>query len=311
MKAIDIVKQYYIQYVEPMLESEFKDKKSRICVGLVGEGSECFKFDDDISADHDYFLDVCLFLTKEDYESFGFKLERAYSKLPKEFMGLRRAVLSPVGGNRRGVVTIEDFYAKFLGNNFDFNNNLAWLYTPSNSFATATNGEVFIDQLGEFSKIRNILKNGYPEDVRLKKLAYHTILMAQSGQYNYKRCVLRNENGAGGLALYEFIKNAISTVFLLNNQYEPYYKWAYRKMRELPILPELEQVLTGLCEFENSGKFAEQKQEIIEDVSSLLIEEFKRQKITSATCQNLETHAYSILDKIKDANLRNLHIMEG
>ena len=56
--------------------------------------------------------------------------------------------------------------------------------------------------------------------------------MAQSGQYNYERCVKRGESGAASLALYEFVKNAVSTVYLLNNAYEPFYKWAVELIAE-------------------------------------------------------------------------------
>jgi len=37
-------------------------------------------------------------------------LERAYSALPKEYMGFKRSPLSPVGGNRHGVIRISDFF---------------------------------------------------------------------------------------------------------------------------------------------------------------------------------------------------------
>lgn len=46
-----------------------------------------------------------------------------------------------------------------------------WLYTSSVFFAEATNGEVFRDDLGEFTKIRNEILHGMPEDVRAKKSA--------------------------------------------------------------------------------------------------------------------------------------------
>ena len=41
--------------------------------------------------------------------------------------------------------------------------------TPDSCLAAATNGEVFRDDLGEFSRIRQSLLN-MPQDVRLKSL---------------------------------------------------------------------------------------------------------------------------------------------
>ncbi len=311
MRGIEISREYYERFGKVMLENDFSDILDRLAVGFVGEGSQCLGFDDDISRDHDFEPGFCIFMTREDERGFGFRLERAYSRLPREFMGLKRGLLSPVGGNRCGVLVIEDFYKKFLGSETAPESLLQWLSIPSYALAAATGGEVFFDNLGAFSSIRDKLKNGYPEDVRCKKLAAHAVMMAQSGQYNYERCIKRGESGAAQLAIFEFVKNAISTVYLLNNAYEPFYKWAYRGMRELSILSDLESTLTALAELENSGDIARQKAEIIEDVSAMIIAEYKRQAITQATCQSLEKHAYSIIDGIADATLRNMHIMDG
>lgn len=311
MQGLEICKLFYYEYGKPMIEKEFFDAKDRIAVGLVGEGSECFGYDDALSRDHDFEAGFCLFITRADEEKFGFKLSRAYSKLPKEFMGLKRKVLSPVGGNRHGVIIIDDFYSRFLGANSIPLTNKQWLYLPSASLSCACNGEVFIDNLGEFSKMRNTLLKGYPEDVRRKKISAHTIMMAQSGQYNYERCARRGETGSAQLAVFEFVKHAISVIYLLNNKYEPFYKWVYRGMRDLKVLGDLELSLVGLTELDNSKTKVKEKLEIIEDISRLIIAEFKNQGLTKATCNDLEQHAFSILDGVNDNELRNMHVMEG
>ncbi len=311
MKGLELAKNYYNAFGVDMLNTNFSDVKDRIAVGLVGEGSECFCYDDDLSADHDFEPCFCMFITKEDAEKFGFKLERAYAKLPKEFMGYKRKILSAVGGARHGVIVIDDFYTKFLGDKDAPNTYQKWLYLPPYALACASNGEVFVDKLGEFSRVRNLLKQGYPKDVLLKKLSAHLCLMGQSGQYNYARCIERGESGAGGLAIFEFVKHAISTIYLLNNVYEPYYKWAYRGMRDLRVLSELEIALSTITEIGNSKKQAIEKQEVIEDIARLIISELKNQNLTDATCNNLETHAYSVMDKIEDISLRNMHVMDG
>ena len=256
MKGLEIAKSFYNEYGKKMIEEDFADFSDRIAVGLAGEGSECFGYDDDISRDHDFDAGFCLWITREDEKIFGFKLERAYAKLPKEYMGLKRSLNSPVGGDRKGVIVIDDFYKKFLGKECAPESENEWLFTPSQSLACACNVEVFKDDSGEFSKIRDILKKGYPEDVRRKKLAKNLIFMAQAGQYNYGRCIDRNETGAAQLALFEFVKNAISSVYLLNNRYEPFYKWAYRGMRDLTLLGDLELTLSSITEIGNSKKDA-------------------------------------------------------
>ncbi len=311
MQGLDISREFYLKFGKPMLEEQFSNVIDRIAVGLAGEGSECFGFDDKISQDHDFDAGFCIWITAKDEEKFGFQLERAYSKLPKEFMGLSRSILSPVGGNRHGVINIEKFYTRFLGTATVPSTVEQWLYIPTYSLANATNGEVFMDNLGVFSAIRNELKKGYPEDVRRKKLSAHIIFMAQAGQYNYSRCVSRGELGAAQLAIFEFVKHAISAIYLLNNQYEPFYKWAYKGLVKFEILGSISDALQGLTELDNSPQNAKLKQEVIEDISALIITELKNQGLTKSSGNDLENHAYSILNSIKDNTLRNMHIMDG
>lgn len=311
MKGLELSEKYFNEYGAKMIDTEFAEFSGRIAAGLVGEGSECFGYDDELSLDHDFEPSFCLFITEEDERKFGFKLERAYAKLPKEFMGFKRQLISPAGGNRRGVIIIEDFYKKFLGDKNAPDSIKRWLFTPPYMLKTACNGKIFRDPLGEFSKVREVLLKSYPEDIRRKKIAAHVIMMAQSGQYNYARCVSRGETGAAQLAIFEFVKNAISTVYLLNKEYEPYYKWAYRGMRDLPILSDLEMTLSTITELGNSKSQASEKAEIIEDVAKLINDELRTQGLSKATCNNFETHAYSVMDSIKDPEIRSMHVMDG
>ena len=311
MKGIEVSLKYYLSFGKKMLEDGFSDIIDNITVGLVGEGSECFGFDDEISYDHDFEPGFCIFVDHKTYDKYGFALERAYSKLPKEFLGLKRQPLAPADGARHGVMVTEKFYERFLGINDLPVDNKVFLYTPTFSLACAANGKIFKAGDGKFMQIRKILCSGYPDDVRKKKLAAHAALMAQSGQYNYKRLIARGETGAAQLSIFEFVKSAISSVYLLNNSYEPFYKWAYRGMRALPVLGELETALSNLTELGNSKKQAEEKQEIIGDIARLICSEYARQNLSDAKNNDFSDNAFSITDKIKDNNLRNLHIMEG
>ncbi len=311
MQGLDISREFYRQYGRPMLEEQFGEVLDRIAVGLAGEGSECLGFDDAWSRDHDFDAGFCLWITEMDERAFGFRLERAYAKLPREFMGLRRSPLSPVGGNRHGVITIEEFYTRHLGAPTPPDSPERWLYTPSHALLAASNGEVFVDPLGEFSRVRAVLSAGYPEDIRRKKLAAHIVLMAQSGQYNYPRCIARGETGAAQLAIYEFVRHTLSVIYLLNNRYEPFYKWVYRGLAALPALGHVGDALETLTEMDNTPESAETKQAVVEDVSLLVIEALQSQSLTQAICTDLEKHAHSIQDTIRDSHLRNLHIMEG
>ena len=306
MQGIELSKLYYEEFGRPMLERDFPDHLGKIAVGLVGHGSECFGYDDEISLDHDFEPGFCLWITEEDEKEIGFKLFRAYSKLPKEFMGVKSLGKSALGSNEKGVKTINEFYYAYTGRNGAPETWQDWLYTPSHYFAEATNGDVFYDPLGEFSRIREQIKNGMPEDVRRKKIASCALHMAQSGQYNYKRCISHGELASARLALDKFARNAAEIVFLLEKRHAPYYKWIFRSMKELPQLSYIAYKLERLITLNSDETLMIEL--LIEEISSDIISVFESQGITEATCNFLESHAYSINDTITDNEIRNLHI---
>ena len=310
MKGLDLARSYYEAYGRDMLLSQFGDKLSRLAVGLVGEGSECEGFDDGLSTDHDFEPGFCIWLSASDYEDFGFPLERAYAKLPKEYKGFSRQPV-PADGRRHGVFVREEFYRRFLGSDTPPTEPREWLYIPSYALRAATNGEVFYDGDGAFSKTRTLLQAGYPLDVRRKLLAAHALAMTQSGLYNYPRLVKRGERGAAQLAVFSFVRHAISTVYLLNNAYEPFYKWAFRGMRSLPRFADLADTLTGLCELGNAPAVAEGKAETVEAICALFAKALCEDGLSEAGEQPLSAHAYSVQNGIKDRTLRQLHILDG
>lgn len=310
MNGLELSQAYFEQYGLPLLREQFPDLLPYLAAGLTGSGSECFGFDDDISRDHDFEPGFCLFLPDEDVISRqdAFRLERAYAKLPKEFMGLRRTLMQPVGGSRRGVLRTAEFFQEKVGAPDGQLTPLQWLSTPDYALAEATNGQIFWDGLGEVTRIRRALAS-YPEDVRRKKLAGHLLIMAQSGQYNYGRCIRHGETGAAQLAVCEFVRAAMQTVFLLNKVYQPYYKWGFRAMRQLPRLALLAELMEYLLTTDNGEEMARDKQDVIESMAADVIDELQRQELTQAICGDLEKHAYSVQDGIRDGNIRNLHIL--
>ena len=312
MKGIELSELFYREYGEPMLKERFAEYLPFIAVGLTGCGSDRFGYDDCISCDHDFEAGFCVFLPDESLVSrkTEFALERAYSKLPCEFMGVKRAQISAVGGNRYGIMRISDFLLEKTGSPDGELSLRQWLFTPEQSLAEATNGEIFYDGLGVFSKIRKTLEY-MPEDVRLKKLAGELLMMGQSGQYNYLRCVARGESGAAQLAVIQFVSSAMHVIFLLNKKYMPYYKWSFRALRELDKLSELSFDLEDLISSGNKEHDVTQKQIKIERISTEIIKMLLEQGISDFCENELEGHAYAVNSKISDAELRNMHILSA
>ena len=163
-------------------------------------------------------------------------MQRAYDSLPASYKGYTR-ITSAQGGGRIGVLPLEGFYRKFTGLSHAPQDNMEWFRIPERFLATVTSGEVFDDHQGTFSQIRSTLKGFYPEDVLKKKLAARCAVMAQAGQYNYGRCMKRGDSQAAYLACAEFVKTAMSAVYLLNEAYMPYYKWIFRGAEKVSCAP--------------------------------------------------------------------------
>ena len=333
MKGLEIARAYYEQYGEPMLRERFPGLMPFVAVGLAGSGSECWGFDDEISRDHDFEPGFSLFLPGEDVvdRRTAFELERAYAALPKEFMGLRRSLVAPVGGPRHGVLRTAEFMTDKVGKADGNLSLMEWLYMPEFSLAEAVNGEIFMDGYGEVTAIRERLRRR-PEDVRLKKLAGQLLLMGQSGQYNYRRCLQHGEAAAAQLAAVEFVKSTMAAVFLLNDVYQPYYKWCFRAMRALPKLALTAELLEYLLTTDNEPDTAEEKSRVMEGIAADVIGELREQGLlgelmeqgltgtdvnretqgrglTGAVGADLEKYAYMVNDMISDAQVRNMHIL--
>ena len=310
MDGLELARAYYEAHGAPMLREQFPELLPRIAVGLFGSGSECFGYDDEISRDHDFEPGFMLLLPGEDAvdRRTAFLLERAYDRLPREFMGLRRGLMAPVGGPRRGVLRAGEFFAEKVGAPDGILTVGQWLSVPEYALAEAVNGELFHDGSGEVTAIRQRL-SAWPEDIRRKKLAGHLLLMAQSGQYNYARCLAHGERAAAQLAAGDFVRHCMAAVFLLNGAYQPYYKWAFRALRALPRLSLLAELMEYLLTTDNEPELARAKADVIEDMAADVIAELKRQGLTRAECGDLEKHAYSVNDGIGDGALRNLHVL--
>ena len=220
-------------------------------------------------------------------------------------MGFRALNVSDWGDDRRGVLNMNDWYYKFLGMETYPSNLYDWRLIPETALAAATNGKVFVDNLGEFTEIRNKLSEYFPEDIRLNKIATRCMKIAQSGQYNFSRCMKRNETVAARMAETEFIDEAVHMIYLLNRKYKPFYKWFHRRLKELPVLGEETYVMIGKLvklPFDETYR----KVEIIEKICANIITEMKRQGVIEVIKSDfLLDYGPEIQASIKDEKLRN------
>jgi hypothetical protein len=313
MQGLGLSRLYYGEYCAPMLEKQFPGLAGQVAAGLVGEGSECLGLDDAISRDHDWGAAVCLWLNARDHRLHGKALQKALDGLPGCIRGFPVRRESRWATGRSGVLEIEAFYHRHLGFGRGPESLLEWLRTDEFRLSAATNGAVFADPAGEFTAIRNKLLAFYPEDVRLKKLAARCATIAQSGQYNFPRCVRRKEYVAAAMAEAEFMDSACSAVFLLNRRYKPFYKWMHKAMRSLPVLgQDVFDKLSQLPDLtDKKTSIYEKKIDLIEEIASMLLTELRVQKLSDATGDFLLDHSLSVQSKIHDATIRKISIFAG
>lgn len=315
--GMELARNFWEQAGKPMLQSRYPDYAERIAVGLVGYGSECFGFDDALSRDHDFAPRFCLWLTDEDYAAIGTALQEDYERIAHAWRSEHSSADLPdspttpraQGTMRRdGVFRIGDFFETLTGYREAPPQDAPheWLALDESTLATATNGRIFADALGIFSKTRQ----GFtfmPEDVRLSLISRRLGMLSQAGQYNLPRMLQRGDGAAAMTSIHEFTQAAISLVFLVNNPvsvgYAPYYKWRFAALRRLSrrmatrlpgVCAQLEEILhlaSAAC-FGVPGTTAEHKASttatppadrinaIIERICADIVSELQREGLT-------------------------------
>lgn len=333
VSGLKLARAFWTQMGKPMIAAKYPQYAGRIAAGLVGHGSECYGFDDAYSQDHDFGPRFCLWLTDEDYAAIGEQLEADYEALPRKFSVDAQGRVtfeaharsdasgafpsagagSPVtpraqGANRRdGVFRIGDFFESITGYRTAPAQTAPheWLMLQESTLAAATNGEVFADPTGLFSKTRQGFKN-MPDDVRLALISKRLGMIAQAGQYNLPRSLKRGDGAAAWLSIHEFVQATASLVFLVNVPmvvgYMPYYKWQFAALRKLSgsmfaLLPnvgeQLETVMRlsstacyGGAGFGEGGKGAapaiEKINDVVEQIAVDIVRELKREHLTTS-----------------------------
>jgi len=305
MQGLEIAEQFYNDYGKQLIADKFGTYKDRVAAGLVGDGSECYGFDDEISRDHDWGAGFCLWLSKSDYDKIGDDMDVALRVLERDAPGfpgrIESDVVKAANAKRTGAFETNWFYWNFIGLTKPPDDWREWLRIPEANLAACTNGKVFDDPLGEFSAYREKLIAFFPEDVKLKKIASKCMSAAQSGQYNYSRCISREEFVAANHAEAKFCTDILSIVFLLNKRYKPFYKWMHRAVKSLPVMGEKTYNTLNQIALSSDHKT---KQLLIEMLCEDVIAVFKEQGLSNIDSSFLLDHGPEIQKRISIAELK-------
>ncbi len=322
-------RRFYEQYGREMIHSEFPEYESRIAVGLVGEGSDCFGFDDEISADHDYAPGFCMWLTNEDYEKVGARLQQAYDRLVEKVYQYKPVDRFLKGC--RGALTIKGFYENMLRTSGETRDIMAFPYWECAEYklAAATNGHVFRDDLGIFTAMRNKLLEHYPEDVFRRKLAQEMHEFSQYVQSNYPRMMARGDQLTANLCISKAVESAMNMCYLLHREYAPYYKWKRKGLDNLSNNAEfrkyLDEIAVTPCQKEAWSDVTYSPVEIntkdrivvlFESIAAELVDALQRRGLVTGNELFLEALIPEILDvkvnnsSVKECIIENIMALE-
>ncbi|WP_062516978.1 DUF4037 domain-containing protein [Demequina gelatinilytica] len=332
LTGLQLSRSYWEQVGLPMLEERHPALLARAAVGLVGHGSDRYGFDDALSRDHDWGPGFCVWLTDEDLALHGEALQADYDALPREHRGHAWAAETPrAAGRRVGVFSIGDFFEGLTGHREAPAPDQvhAWLLLDEATLAAATNGAVFRDPLGAFSRVRDGFRR-MPDDVRVALISRRLGMMAQAGQYNLPRMLARGDGEAAWLSVGEFVAAASSAVLLLNRPsaagYLPYYKWRFATLRALAArpasrLPHVHERLSDAVRLASAaclggagfgeggagaGPARERLESAIAEACAQVAAELRVQGLSRSGAEFLEDHRAELRARISDPWLRDL-----
>ncbi|RJL36156.1 DUF4037 domain-containing protein [Bailinhaonella thermotolerans] len=244
MPGLELSRRFYAEAVRPALDTAYPGLPH--AAALVGAGSEVLGFDTPRSADREWGPRLHLFLTPADRVRLAPRLTAALTGLlPADFRGYPTRVARAGDAAPRLQVVVTDV-GRWFGAELGFDPRrepglLDWLATPWQRLAGCVGGEVFHDDLGELTAVRERLA-WYPRELwsyvlacQWQRVAREEGFMARSGEAGDE---LGSAVVAGRLA-----RDLMRLCLLARRRYPPYAKWLGSAFRRVPGTAEIGQGL--------------------------------------------------------------------
>lgn len=233
---IDVSRHFFEQIVKPILQEHFPRETAQTAFGVFGYGSEALNLDDEYSRDHHWGLRIDALMPDDIFQNKREEIMRVVSaNLPATFQGhsLRE-------GHVAGAGLAPDSLPAFLGRTVGLNHPPQtyrdWLNAPEEDIMHIINGQVWHDPAGQFTAIRRVFQQYYPEPVRLRRIAHWCRYFSGMGTYALKRAILRQNNLYATTTFSKAIRWGVQLAFMLDKQYYPYDKWLLAFFKRLPRL---------------------------------------------------------------------------
>ena len=278
--GLSLCAQFYTEIVRPLLSSHFPGVKH--AAALIGNGSEVFGFDDEISTDHHWGPRVMLFIEavcQPDAEQIDQMLA---SHLPYEFHGyptnftapnpqdngvqLLQPITSGSVNHRVTLHTVDGFFAETLG--FELAQPLEpadWLTFPEQRLRTITGGAIYHDDVGLGQVCARFAY--YPDDVWLYLLAAAWARIGQE-EHLMGRAGMAGDEVGSALIGARLVRDVMRLWFLMARIYAPYPKWFGTAFKQLPGAQGLWPALTATL---HADTWQEREEQLVKAYEQLAI----------------------------------------
>lgn len=310
---IDISREFFGEVVRPVLEKQYPAATARTAFGIFGYGSEVLRLDDELSRDHHWGLRIDALMPVDVFETRRHEMLTALSAaLPATYRGhaLREG---HVAGYGIAMESLDSFLKRTIGITHPPETYGEWLNIPEEDIIHVINGEVWLDQSGKFTAIRQKLSAYYPEPVRLRRIAHWCRYYSGFGSYALKRALLRHEEYFAAVAFGKAIRWGAQLAFLVEKQYFAYDKWIMTFLKKLPRLgTPMTTLVEEACRLSTSW---ERKLELLDAIADLLdatmvadgiIKPHPRFQGSSSSGYRLLEHAYGEIIQGLPEDLRGI-----
>lgn len=297
---IDISRDFFNHIVKPIMEREFPTETNQIAFGVFGYGSEALRLDDEYSRDHHWGLRIDALMPDALLQKKGEQMMAVVSQnLPDTFQGhsLREGHLAGAGLAPDG---LEAYLHRTIGLTRAPKSHIEWLSLPEEDIIHIINGEVWHDPSGQFSAVRHIFKQYYPEPVRLRRIAHWCRYCSGMGTYALKRAILRDNDFYATTRFANALRLSIQLAFLLDRQYFPYDKWLMTYFEQLPrlaapMLPLVQEAVQLATGWERKLDLLDQMADILDEtlVADGLIQPHPKFENSPTSGYRILEHAYA------------------
>jgi predicted N-acetyltransferase YhbS len=242
--GLRLAREFYTEVVHPLL-----DGRVPYAAGLLGQGSEVAGFDTERSTDHDWGPQLQVFLADGDAGLAEGITAMLGERLPERFHGYPVAfqVTREPGGAARHRVEVTGLGSWLKGQlGFDPRRGISeldWLAIPTQRLAELTTGEVFHDEPGELTRVREALA-WYPHDLWRNLLACQWQRIGQEEAFP-GRCAEAGDDLGSAVVTARLARDLMRLCLLMHRRYPPYSKWLGTAFGRLPGINSIKASLTA------------------------------------------------------------------